>query len=86
MNANTVSDYMINAREANKLVYCRFGEKYITDLEKRRSSNISALNQPMNNLGSASYIINIKKLVEEHNIDGEKRDFKTMRTGGQMKL
>ena len=30
---------------------------------------------------SASYLINIKKLVEEHNIDGEKRDFKQMRTG-----
>ena len=30
---------------------------------------------------SASYLINIKKLVEEHNIDGQKRDFKQMRTG-----
>lgn len=33
------------------------------------------------NLSSASYLINIKKLVEEHNIDGEKRDFKSMKTG-----
>lgn len=24
-----MSDYMINAYESNKLVYCRFGEKYI---------------------------------------------------------
>jgi|TARA_B110000285_G_scaffold179005_1_gene201474 cytosolic carboxypeptidase protein 2/3 len=31
-------------------------------------------------LGSASYLINIKKLIEEHNIDGEKRDFKSMKT------
>jgi hypothetical protein len=30
---------------------------------------------------SASYLINIKKLVEEHNIDGEKRDFRQMKTG-----
>jgi hypothetical protein len=27
--ANTISDYMINAKEANRIVYCRFGEKYI---------------------------------------------------------
>lgn len=33
---------------------------------------------------SASYLINIKKLVEEHNIDGEKRDFRPMK-GGNMK-
>lgn len=39
------------------------------------------MNQPTSNLGTATYLINIKKLVEEHNIEGEKRDFKTMRTG-----
>jgi hypothetical protein len=77
--ANTISDYMINAKDANRIVYCRFGEKYITDLEKRRNSNISSLNAP--SLSSASYLINIKKLVEEHNIEGEKRDFKSMRSG-----
>jgi len=27
--ANTISDYMINAKDANRIVYCRFGEKYI---------------------------------------------------------
>lgn len=31
-------------------------------------------------IASCSYLINIKKLVEEHNIDGEKRDFKSMKT------
>ena len=69
---------MINAKEANRIVYCRFGEKYISDLEKRKNSNISSLNAPT--MSSASYLINIKKLVEEHNIDGEKRDFKSMKT------
>ena len=77
--ANTISDYMINAKEANRIVYCRFGEKYISDLEKRKNSNISSLNAPT--MSSASYLINIKKLVEEHNIEGEKRDFKSMRSG-----
>lgn len=38
------------------------------------------------NLSSATYLINIKKLVEEHNIDGEKKDFKSMRTGSMTKM
>lgn len=71
---------MINAHAANRLIYCRFGEKYISDLEKRKNSVLAHSNQPHLNLGSASYLINIKKLIEEHNIDGEKRDFKSMKT------
>lgn len=82
--ASTISDYMINAKEANRIVYCRFGEKYIQDLEKRKNSNISSLNAP--NMSSASYLINIKKLIEDYNIDGEKRDFKQMRSGQMGKL
>jgi hypothetical protein len=84
--SNTVTDYLINAQAANRLVYCRFGEKYISDLEKRKNSVLSQSNQPHTNLGCASYLINIKKLIEEHNIDGDKRDFKMMKTksmGGQ---
>jgi len=81
--AYTISDYTINASEAKRIVYCRFGEKYISDLEKRKNSNITSLAAP--NLSSASYLINIKKLVEENNIEGEKRDFKSMRSG-QMKV
>lgn len=80
-SASTISEYILNAREANSLVYCRFGEKYLTDMERRQKSQLTAINQPTSNLSTATYLINIKKLVEEHNIDGEKRDFKTMRTG-----
>jgi hypothetical protein len=40
----TVTDYMINANAANKLVYCRFGEKYISDLEKRKNSVLAQSN------------------------------------------
>ena len=79
-HSNTVTDYLINANAANRLIYCRFGEKYITDLEKRKNSVLSQSNQPHTNLGCASYLINIKKLIEEHNIDGDKRDFKSMKT------
>jgi len=37
------------------------------------------VNSPTNT-NTASYLINIKKLIEEHNIKGEKRDFKSMKT------
>ena len=40
-HSNTVTDYIINANAANRLVYCRFGEKYVTDLEKRKNSVLS---------------------------------------------
>lgn len=79
--ASTLNDYMLNAREAGRLVYCRFGEKYLQDMERRKNSNLSAINLPTSNLSSATYLINIKKLVDEHNIDGEKRDFNKMKTG-----
>jgi hypothetical protein len=42
--SNTVTDYLINANAANRLIYCRFGEKYITDLEKRKNSVLSQSN------------------------------------------
>ena len=42
--SSTINDYLINAREANRLVYCRLGEKYVIDLEKRKNSNLIAIN------------------------------------------
>jgi len=77
---------MINAKIANRLVYCRFGEKYISDLEKRKNSNISSLNQPTMSFSSATYLINIKKLIDEHNIDGEKKDFKSLKSANMGKV
>ena len=79
--ASNMNEYMMNAKEADRLVYCRFGEKYIADMEKRKNSNISALNTPAHTaFNSASYLINVKKLIEENNIDGEKKDFKNLKT------
>jgi hypothetical protein len=63
----------LNARDANKLLYCRFGEKYIADMERRRNSNLSALSQPSQNLGTATYLINIKKLIDDYNVESDKR-------------
>jgi len=75
---------MLNAKAVNRLVYCRYGEKYIADIERRKNSNISSLNQPTTNYASASYLINIKKLIEDYNMDSDKRGFGSMKTGGAM--
>lgn len=71
---------MINTNAQGRIVYCRFGEKYIADLEKRKNSLLTQNNQPCTTLATASYLINVRKLIEEHNIKGEKRDFKVMKT------
>ena len=46
----TVNDYIINMNEAKHIVYCRFGEKFISDLQKRKHSNICQTNQPSSSL------------------------------------
>lgn len=75
-----MSDYMVNNWHRGRLVYCRFGEKYMQDLEKRKTSILSQANLPSTNLASASYLLNVKKLIEEHNMEGDRKDFKTMKT------
>ena len=66
----TINDYILNMNAEERIVYCRFGEKFIQDLEKRKNSNLVTTNQPTSSLANASYLINIKKLIEEHNIKG----------------
>ena len=78
-----MSDYMVQNWQRNRLIYCRYGEKHLEAMEKRKSSNLASANQPMQNLGTASYLLNIKKMIEEHNLDSEKRDFKKMTTTKQ---
>ena len=62
-----MSDYMVQNWQRNRLIYCRYGEKHLEAMEKRKSSNLASANQPMQNLGTASYLLNIKKMIEEHN-------------------
>jgi hypothetical protein len=61
----SISDYIVNCAQAGKIVYCRLGEKYIQDLEKKKNSGIP--NVPASG-NTASYLINIKKLIEMHNL------------------
>ena len=44
--SSTISDHILNAKDTNRLVYCRYGDKYLADMEKRKNSNISQVNQP----------------------------------------
>jgi len=43
-NSTTISEYIISNMHANKLIYCRFGEKYLQDIEKRKNSMLTELN------------------------------------------
>ena len=49
-------------------------------MEKRKTSMLSHANLPSTNLASASYLLNVKKLIEEHNMEGDRKDFKSMKT------
>jgi len=61
-------------------VYCRFGKDYITTLQKQQSNliNNANLSAPMRQI--ATYLINIKKLVRDHNIESETKDFNKLKT------
>ena len=66
--------------ENGYVVYCRFGKDYINNLTKiaQQLINTPNLTQPMRQI--ATYLINIKKLVRDHNIESENRDFETLKT------
>ena len=68
--------------ENGYVVYCRFGKEYITHLAKQHLNLINNpnLSQPMRQI--ATYLINIKKLVKDHNIESESKDFNKLKTTG----
>ena len=39
-----ISDFMLKAKDSGDLVYCRLGEKYLNDIEKRKNSNLTFAN------------------------------------------
>ena len=40
-DSTTISEYIISNMHVNKLIYCRFGEKYLQDIEKRKNSMLT---------------------------------------------
>ena len=71
----TIAQEMLRQWDHGALVYCRFGKQYMQNLEKQANSITG------NGIGGvplkfASYLINIKKLIKEHNIDSDQNMFK----------
>ena len=68
--------------ENELVVYCRFGKDYIPNLAKQHQSLMTSLSvsQPMRQI--ATYLINIKKLIRDHNIESETKDFSKLKTTG----
>lgn len=42
----SISDYIIESFYKKKLIFCRYGEKYVLDLEKRKKSSLAESNLP----------------------------------------
>jgi len=80
-----LADELVKADKDGRLVYCRFGKSYIQNLEKQMNSvlntNTASTGTQLNQaIKSATYLINIKKLIKEHNIDTEYNNFQKLRT------
>lgn len=76
--------YLQQMTEQGHVVYCRFGKDYVSRIAKEQQAliNTPGLTAPMKQI--ATYLINIKKLMRDHNIDSESKDFErlsTMRPG-----
>mmetsp|Transcript_43346 Transcript_43346/g.41755 ORF Transcript_43346/g.41755 Transcript_43346/m.41755 type:complete len:192 (+) Transcript_43346:587-1162(+) len=63
-----------------KLVYCRFGKQYVHNLERQLNSIlVSNTTQIGTSMRSATYLINVKKLIKDHNIESE-HNFSKLKT------
>ena len=71
---------MASMSENGYVVYCRFGPQHISNLAKQALNLINNphLSQPMRQI--ATYLINVKKLVKDHNIESESKDFNKLFT------
>jgi len=66
--------------EEGLVVYCRFGRDYLSNLMKQAQSvsNNPSLAAPTKQI--ATYLINVKKLIRDHNIESESKDFTRLNT------
>lgn len=72
----TIQQEIVRHHQEGTLVYCRYGEQYVLNLE-RQSNAIS--NLPMSSK-CASFLINVKKLIKDHNIDSTEHNLYRMKT------
>ena len=62
------------------VVYCRFGRDYIGHLARQMQYYINNPNLAAPSRQIATYLINVKKLIKDHNIDSESKDFNKLKT------
>lgn len=67
-----MAEEIVRSYNEGKVVYSRFGKQYVVNLEKQLNA-IATVNQTTvsTSLKSASFLINIKKLIKDHNIESE---------------
>lgn len=78
-NSKIIAEELVKSFNEGKVVYCRFGKQYIQNLEKQINSVLNNNTQVSTSLKSATFLINIKKLIKDHNIDSE-HNFSKLRT------
>lgn len=67
-----MADDLVKAYNEGKVVYCRFGRNYIEKLEKQLKSILNSGGmQVSTSVRIATYLINIKKMIKDHNIESE---------------
>ena len=80
-NTTNIQQYMQSMNENGYVVYCRFGPDYISHLIRQQmmNNNNPLMMQPqMRQI--ATYLINIKKLIKDHNIESDTKDFSKLKT------
>lgn len=82
-NSQFIVDDLVRAFHENKLVYCRFGKNFIINLERQMSSLLQTNGQVAISAKTATYLINIKKLMKDHNIESD--NVVQMRTNSNIK-
>ena len=67
-----LAEEIVKQFNEGKLVYCRFGRQYVTMLDRQINSLIGNTQNPVStSLRSATYLINVKKLIKDHNIESD---------------
>ena len=79
-NTNNIQQYMASMNDNGYVVYCRFGRDYIGHLARQMQYYINNPNLAAPSRQIATYLINVKKLIKDHNIDSESKDFNKLKT------
>lgn len=61
---------MVRHHNEGRVVYCKFGKRYIENIERQLNSGTGGAN-PGTSIRTATFLINIKKLVRDYNIESE---------------